>query len=1090
MELIHKLYSEAQAFKDDLRPKYIMNTLLKNKTITEIERIEIMAKVKPSDQVEVLFSKLCHKSPWKLKDFIKALEKDEDGCSPYPWLAKKLETACDINDKVYQILINGNVPFSISHLLPRDDKLIEIRDSLMLASHRRRHWVVLYGPIGSGKSVLAAEALRNNNLIEQCFPNGVYWLSIGSLKDDEAIKLKFKKLFKLMDMKYEIQQDDGAEDLKDLLKKEVGGRKILVILDDVFTAEVIKAFDIGCPILVTTKNLSALDKYSSFCSKIECKNNLKNEDILYILSKYVNCEINQLPEVVNDICVQCKGSPLVSSLIGSYMADIGNNRRKWEHLHDKLQERGTGTLRKRWKSGEKEDFGKIINLCLEPIQHLKDYYLDFLIFSKDVSVSNQIQNRHKKLIEKILNLCILSDGSYDWTKLPQSYIPFTIGYHLYHADVEYSSYLCYEQNTNVIVDINILRTLLNAISKWKHCNSSNCFDVLEEVNSRKGLVTSLLYICKSCGYSTSAMTSNISETGYDINTRLVYAFRCIGIGKTAAHTVCAVMNLPPPPAKFERFNNSLSTALEKVCSKSMMKAVEGDGDSKGYQKISDSKVYAKKIMVEKLEFIGHVQKRMGARLKTLKNKLKSTKLADGKKISGRGRLTDAEILQIQEYYGLAIRREASKSVTEMFKSIWAIYFHMLSTIAKPQHGLNPLGSDSWCGYNKSLITGQKNKSESNYRLFNCKAKLSFKGMKHATFNHDASLVASVGEIFVEVWKTSVVEVSKALYGHSDVINYCSFNSKGDYLATASSDKTVRIFHIGESLTSSGDYSKKRISIPNFQQNKNIQMYGSPKEDNSKVIFTEHGDEVMCCSYSPDDHFIISSDSGGKTYVREGLDGHLISKSKPEKENVTFCSLSSNCLEIVYGTKSGDVKVWDTSKKSSARHLSVMEGHGNQDITFCDVSPGDVYLASSSVDGSVKFCHLLGNQGLNVLANRHDSVVHRIMMEILREKEIIAHLPAVPLDECNLLEVRNVELDEWNKISASFLGDDLFVAVKHKTPGISSFHFPFRTPNIIEDFEFLHQIWSLRKLVLLRKLKPNRLLLSSGRQQIISSSTFR
>ncbi|KAF8768394.1 hypothetical protein HNY73_021218 [Argiope bruennichi] len=289
-------------------------------------------------------------------------------------------------------------------------------------------------------------------------------------------------------------------------------------------------------------------------------------------------------------------------------------------------------------------------------------------------------------------------------------------------------------------------------------------------------------------YSTSAMTSNISKTGYDINTRLVYAFRCIGKGKTASRAFCAVMNLPPPPAKFERFNNSLSTALEKVCSKSMMKAVEGsvslndnvrdisvtldgtwqmngvitatsldtgkvidfeclskycftcknkssncencqknyegfsggmeskgamkifqrsvstrnvrymkylgDGDSKGYQKIRVSKVYGEEIMVEKLECIGHVQKRMGARLKTLKNKLKSTKLADGKKIAGRGRLTDAEILLIQKYYGLAIRRNASKSVTEMFKSIWAIYFHKLSTNAKPQHGLRPLGSDS------------------------------------------------------------------------------------------------------------------------------------------------------------------------------------------------------------------------------------------------------------------------------------------------------------------------------------------------------------------------------------------------------------
>ncbi|GFX35675.1 uncharacterized protein TNCV_744681 [Trichonephila clavipes] len=47
---------------------------------------------------------------------------------------------------------------------------------------------------------------------------------------------------------------------------------------------------------------------------------------------------------------------------------------------------------------------------------------------------------------------------------------------------------------------------------------------------------------------------------------------------------------------------------------------------------------------------------MGARLRALKNNLKSTKLSDNKPISGRGRLTDAEILLLQKYYGLAIRK--------------------------------------------------------------------------------------------------------------------------------------------------------------------------------------------------------------------------------------------------------------------------------------------------------------------------------------------------------------------------------------------------------------------------------------------------
>ncbi|GFW83611.1 uncharacterized protein TNCV_2204601 [Trichonephila clavipes] len=90
----------------------------------------------------------------------------------------------------------------------------------------------------------------------------------------------------------------------------------------------------------------------------------------------------------------------------------------------------------------------------------------------------------------------------------------------------------------------------------------------------------------------------------------------------------------------------------------------------------------------------------GARLRALKNNLKSTKLSDNKPISGRGRLTDAEILLLQKYYGLAIRRNVGKSVADMSKSIWAIYFHKLSTDENPQHALCPMGEESWCGYNK------------------------------------------------------------------------------------------------------------------------------------------------------------------------------------------------------------------------------------------------------------------------------------------------------------------------------------------------------------------------------------------------------
>ncbi|GFT60636.1 uncharacterized protein TNCV_1789251 [Trichonephila clavipes] len=70
------------------------------------------------------------------------------------------------------------------------------------------------------------------------------------------------------------------------------------------------------------------------------------------------------------------------------------------------------------------------------------------------------------------------------------------------------------------------------------------------------------------------MSSNSTNGVYDINVILTYGLRCIGKGSSAAKTICAAMNLPPPPAKFQRYNGILLESLSKVSDASMKKAVE------------------------------------------------------------------------------------------------------------------------------------------------------------------------------------------------------------------------------------------------------------------------------------------------------------------------------------------------------------------------------------------------------------------------------------------------------------------------------------------------------------------------------------
>ena len=139
-----------------------------------------------------------------------------------------------------------------------------------------------------------------------------------------------------------------------------------------------------------------------------------------------------------------------------------------------------------------------------------------------------------------------------------------------------------------------------------------------------------------------------------------------------------------------------------------------DGDSKAFISVQD--IYGEDFKVEKLDCVGHVQKRMGRNLIKLKGETKG-KLTDGKTIGGRGRLTEPKIKKLQKHYGLAIRqntidipnptdREIDVAVYTMKKNIIASLHHNISMgDEKKQHRYCPTGDKSWCKWQLDQALG-------------------------------------------------------------------------------------------------------------------------------------------------------------------------------------------------------------------------------------------------------------------------------------------------------------------------------------------------------------------------------------------------
>ena len=129
----------------------------------------------------------------------------------------------------------------------------------------------------------------------------------------------------------------------------------------------------------------------------------------------------------------------------------------------------------------------------------------------------------------------------------------------------------------------------------------------------------------------------------------------------------------------------------------------GDGDSASHSTILGERPYGPDVIIEKKECVGHVQKRLGTRLRKLKSKLGTRKLKDGKGIGGKGRLTKRMIDKMQNYYGLAIRQNKN-NLEQMIKDAMAGLYHISSSDTNPQHDMCPEGEHSWCGWQRAKAT--------------------------------------------------------------------------------------------------------------------------------------------------------------------------------------------------------------------------------------------------------------------------------------------------------------------------------------------------------------------------------------------------
>ena len=128
-----------------------------------------------------------------------------------------------------------------------------------------------------------------------------------------------------------------------------------------------------------------------------------------------------------------------------------------------------------------------------------------------------------------------------------------------------------------------------------------------------------------------------------------------------------------------------------------------DGDSKAYSDVVKADPYGPEKPVIKGECVGHVQKRVGSRLRKFNKENGSKILKDKKKFGGAGRLNDKIINKPQNYYGIAIRQNTD-SLTKMRKAVGAVFYHCSEAVDSESRPMFCERDSQWC---KTRIAEQK-----------------------------------------------------------------------------------------------------------------------------------------------------------------------------------------------------------------------------------------------------------------------------------------------------------------------------------------------------------------------------------------------
>ncbi|PNI65271.1 APAF1 isoform 9 [Pan troglodytes] len=980
------LLQHREALEKDIKTSYIMDHMISDGFLTISEEEKVRNEPTQQQRAAMLIKMILKKDNDSYVSFYNALlhegYKDlaallHDGI-PVVSSSSGKDSVSGITSYVRTVLCEGGVPQRPVVFVTRK-KLVNAIQQKLSKLKGEPGWVTIHGMAGCGKSVLAAEAVRDHSLLEGCFPGGVHWVSVGK-QDKSGLLMKLQNLCTRLDQDESFSQrlPLNIEEAKDRLRILMLRKhpRSLLILDDVWDSWVLKAFDNQCQILLTTRDKSVTDSVMGPKYVVPVESSLGKEKGLEILSLFVNMKKADLPEQAHSIIKECKGSPLVVSLIGALLRDFPN---RWEYYLKQLQNKQFKRIRKS-SSYDYEALDEAMSISVEMLREdIKDYYTDLSILQKDVKVptkvlcilwdmeTEEVEDILQEFVNKSLLFCDRNGKSFR--------------YYLHDLQVDFLT----EKNCSQLQDLH--KKIITQFQRYHqpHTLSPDQEDCMYWYNF-------LAYHMASAKMHKELCALMFSLDWIKAKTELVGPAHLIHEFVEYRHILdekdCAVS---------ENFQEFLSLNGHLLGRQPFPNIVQlGLCEPETSEVYQQAKLQAKQEVDNGMLYLEWINKKNITNLSRLVVRPHTDAVyhacfsEDGQRIASCGADKTLQVFKAETGEKLL---EIKAHEDEVLCCAFSTDDRFIATCSVDKK------VKIWNSMTGELVHTYDEHSEQ----VNC--------CHFTNSSHHLLLATGSSDCFLKLWDLNQKECRNTMFGHTNSVNHCRFSPDDKLLASCSADGTLKLWD----ATSANE--RKSINVKQFFLNSE-----DPQED-MEVI-------VKCCSWSADGARIIVA-AKNKIFLWNIDSRSKVADCRGHLSWVHGVMFSPDGSSFLTSSDDQTIRLWETKKvcKNSAvmlkqevdvvfqenevmvlavdhiRRLQLINGRTGQidylteaQVSCCCLSPHLQYIAFGDENGAIEILELVNN---------------RIFQSRFQHKKTVWHIQFTADEKTLISSSDDSEIQVWN-----------------------------------------------------------------------------